>query len=341
MQSIALAALIVGSGALKIPQQGDLTKLRGHSQNATHNASDLTVGAEETLKGNWCGYGTTGKWQGSQVNESCTTKFEKQYLLDHQEELKEGLEALRKPGCVKPGNKVATGGIFRSGSTLLFNQVRLWMNLAFPNNVSTGFDPDPEHFHFAKAHGAVVAKAHKLHDWLARESDHLLMSRRSVVDSVITRISFLNGTRPVHLTGSPKDEADLLKAVGDDCKNLMCQQREAYSAWEKTGRTVDYDVLLSDYFADPAREIQKIAESSGVCKQAAENKALQAFVEAMGKDLMHMDLLSPDARLTQMHEPSKEVDKAKLRPSIQRHVDSIPKCHAWSAADADPSKSKD
>lgn len=325
MQSIALAALIIGAGALRLHDSDarvpDLGVPTADLKVRKRGGDGLKTEEELMAMGNWCA---------ASKSKSCLTHFEKKYLEEHKEELKEALEVLRKPGCVKTGSKVVTGGYFRTGSTLLFNQVRLWMNLAFPETVSSGFDPNQDQFH-AQPAGAVVAKVHGLKTWMAEESDHLVMSRRKVVDSLVTR------THKMFEEGTASEE-ELQKHVEKQCSMLMKQQSAVYKTWEKTGRSVDYDVLLADYLANPAREIQKIATGSGICKEAAENKALVAFVQAVGENLGHS---MNDNLITQMHPPSDEGDKAKVRPAVQKHMDSLPKCSEWAASEADHNKNKD
>lgn len=264
-------------------------------------------------RGNWC-YG------------DCLTMFEKAYLKRNSTLLQTGLEALRMPGCVTPGRKIMTVGMYRSASTLLFNQARLWMNLAFPGNVSQGYEPDPKQFDSPK-HSVVVGKTHFLRPYTLR-ADVVLTSRRSVVDMLSTRVDMgVKGNATVM-----KNQTAVMDIMKKECKLAMGIQERLYTGRLEEGLTVDYDVLLSHYERDPQRQIVNIAKALGVCDEARGNHGLINFIAEAGKNLCVN--AGVDNGITQMHRPMEPKQKETWRPIIQDLLKKDPNCSKWASDDA-------
>lgn len=265
------------------------------------------------IHGNWC-YG------------DCLTKFEKEYLKKNSTLLQNGLEALRAPGCVTPGHKIMTVGMYRSASTLLFNQARLWMNLAFPGNVSQGYEPDFKQFDSPK-YDVVVGKTHFLRPYTLR-ADAVLTSRRSVVDMLSTRADMVvKGNDTVM-----KNQTAVLDIVRKECKLGMTIQESLYTSRLEEGLTVDYDVLLSHYERDPSRQIMNIAKALGVCDEARGNHALIDFIAEAGRNLFVNSQV--DNGITQMHRPMEPKQKETWRPIIRDLLKKDPNCSKWASDDA-------
>lgn len=282
-----------------------------------HHSDSLQRLAKVDTQGNWC-YG------------KCLTKFEKQYLESNKTLLEEGLAALHKPGCVRPRKLIVTAGIYRSGSTLLFNQVRLWMNLAFPGNTSVGYDPNTTQFNIGH-YNMLVAKVHILKTYVAARADVLVTSRRSIQETLITRLDL----HPKILDILEENETTLNERVRVECKRLMGLQRQVYGVWEAKSKNkkIAYDVLLKQYDQSPSREIQKIAEAIGICKEARENKHLQDFIMEMGKFLLAHP--GNDPKITQMHMPSKKSRKEQLRHLVINAVKKDAICQKWARDNAE------
>lgn len=297
---VALALLAHGAHGLRLMASPEPQELKETQQEA----------ALEDSTGNWC-------------KLDCLTKFEKKYLEENKdnENLQKALEVLRKPGCVAKGQKIITGGIFRSGSTLLYNQARLWMSLAFPGDASAGYAPS--HDQFEAPASAVVLKLHMIDEWHANHSDKLLMSHRSVGETILSRM----GSKMSNPT-----EKELAEKVEKECTGLMTQQTGAYKAWEKIGKKVSYDVLLSDFEEKQRREIENIARGLGVCAEASKNQELHALVQAMAKHLI--DNEGDAGLITQMHKAHAE--NYELAPAVEKHIKQIPQCNEWAAKNGNP-----
>ena len=69
----------------------------------------------------------------------CLSTFEKAYMKKYSAQLATGLNALRQPGCFPHGKLIISAGYYRTGSTLLFNMVRLWGVLGAEDNLLAGW----------------------------------------------------------------------------------------------------------------------------------------------------------------------------------------------------------
>lgn len=265
------------------------------------------------IRGNWC-YG------------DCLTRFEKQYLRNHSATLKVGLQALRRPGCVSPGKRIITASMYRSGSTLLFNQARLWMNLAFPGNISQGYEPSFKQYS-SEGYAAVIAKVHFLRSFAA-EADVVLTTRRSIVDTLITRLDVLLKVDDPSMV----NQTEALETLKLECKLAMTIQDSIYTNREKAGGVVSYDLLLKHYEETPTREILNVARSLGVCQEAYENHNLTDFVQELGNYLLRSPGI--DNKITQMHKPMAKERKNKWRPVIQELIKKDSVCNKWAADNA-------
>jgi len=273
--------------------------------------------------GNWC------------VDGNCLTQWEKQYMDNNSALLAPGLDALRQPGCAPKSQRILVGGYQRTGSTQLFNQARLWMALAFPGNLMTGVSPRRDQLAMGfNNNSAMVVKVHTLTTQNTKDAvraadfDVLLMSRRAVVDTVITRFD-------VNKLG--KNDALLNKHVNPDDINLpdietcciesMNQQGEMYQSWEKTGKKVAYDVLLEDWLQNPEREIKGIAEALGVCQEARDNKEFLKFFLLVANTLRDHPGLG--TKLTQMTGFQNRSGKELVRPKVTELLMQVPRCKEW------------
>lgn len=266
------------------------------------------AGNADAAQGGWK---TKGDW----CLNTCFSDAERLYLSEHNSDLQGGLNALRQPGCVQ-ARKVIVGGYFRTGSTLLFNQARLWMALAFPNETAAGYNPSAQQW---DASPRLVAKEHSIDRAKAQSADVLLMSRRHVAASVAARLIRIDGI-------FNKSEAHIAKAIARECTLLMDQQAAAYKVWEQSGKQVAYDVLLEDFDNDPLQEIAGIARALGICPKAQANVPLQKFIMFMADKLVTDP--SQSGTITQMHPPTTE-DNKPYRPLIQRLLEQAPSCNRW------------
>lgn len=275
--------------------------------------STMVQNEDADLQGNWC--------QGE-----CFTSSEKAYLTEHASELEKGLSVLRGFNCMSP-KRVVTGGYFRTGSTLLFNQARLWMVLAFPKGTTVGFDPDMTQF---QKSASAVAKQHSMNIDKANAADVLLMSRREVAASVSSRV-VVNAYKGNIERVSAASRNELRDHTREQCKVLASMQAHMYSVWKRTGRTVAYDVLLEDWMKDQDREIKAIAKALGVCSQAREDQHLIDMFKFMANEL-HKG--GGDTRITQNHPPKGDVHK-QFDSLIDQLIKEIPECNTWAQSHAD------
>lgn len=288
---------------------------RSVSKDGISGTSDISsqyiADADEVNGGNWC------------VDGTCLTGWEKEYMQNNSETLAVGLKALRQQGCVPAAQKILIGGYFRTGSTQLFNQARVWMGLAFPGSAASGVLPTSTQLDATDPSFTIVSKQHGLEHDRAMAFDVMLMSSRSVVDTVITRTDMKSDMNPENIT---------LEAVKKACYTVLNQQGRMYRMWESTGRKVAYDTLLEDWVKDPEKEISNIAEALGVCKEAASDKALVKFIHDMTNNVRDHPGLG--TRLTQMHGFQSKDHKALLRPKVMEFMEQEPWCKEWADGNA-------
>lgn len=266
-------------------------------------------GAVVDLKGNWC------------EGDGCLTSLEREYLTEHAPKLAKGLSVLRDGNCMSP-KRVITGGYFRTGSTLLFNQARLWMILAFPKGTAAGYDPDMTQF---LKSASVVAKQHDMDSDKAKAADVLLMSRREVAPSVSSRlVADVYSFNLTRISAASRDE--LRNDANNECMRLGKMQANMYSRWNQLGKTVAYDVLLEDFVKDQDREIKAIAKSLGVCSQAREDQHLIDMVKFMTNALHSQP--DRDPSITQMHPPRDDKHEA-FDSLVNQLIKELPECNTW------------
>eukprot|EP00039_Didymoeca_costata_P002817 m.62866 g.62866 ORF g.62866 m.62866 type:complete len:211 (-) comp11540_c0_seq1:888-1520(-) len=68
-------------------------------------------------------------WCGPGLSIACQTEYEFNYTRDRLHTYEDGLKILRDPSCFRPGKFSIVAGYYRTGSTLVFNQARLWLYL--------------------------------------------------------------------------------------------------------------------------------------------------------------------------------------------------------------------
>lgn len=251
----------------------------------------------------------------------CLTDFERGYLQEHKVELAPGLAMLRSPECVKDAQLIVSAGYYRSGSTLLYNIARLWLELAFPGTFATGYMCGGHEHQFHNV--TVLCKEHGMEPNIATKADVLLMSRRTVWESISTRLEAIR-----------KLEEPSFVDVVEQCKVLMQQQKWPYAFWRARGLRVGHDMLLSDFYDHPEREIEAVAAGLGICEAARKDAALKRFAREMAMQLHENH--GEATTITQMHQPQDQATKQRVRAKIEEFIQGDPRCALWAANDASP-----
>lgn len=269
---------------------------------ANSNSNDVSAPADFAKQtGNWCSGG-------------CHTNFEKTYLSEHAAELQEGLAALHGWRCVPESQTVVAAGYFRTGSTLLYNVARLWLELALPGKLATGYGC---HGHDAGP-GATLCKEHLVSTELAEKANVLLMSHRDVHATVCSRLAFQARN------GSPPSAA----VASKECKELRKQQAAVYTSMATVGKRVAHDVLTTESGLDEA-EFTAVARALGICESAATNPQLLIFMKNMAERLLsHPD---ESSRITQMHASTAEDTKQDLCSNLSDWIAEDAECAQWAA----------
>jgi len=283
----------------------------------------------------------------------CLDKWERFYMSENNETLREGLSILRSPSprCFPHGVSVASMGYFRSGSTLLYNTARLWLALgageglaagymcADASTVGVGQKGKPQE------HCSMLCKDHEMKTGVANNAKVLLMSRRDPFYSVCSRkLMDVWCKRPP--SEGPVDRY-AINAYNKKCKNdpkvekeetikqcraLMKMQAGIYHARLSAGNSIAHDMLMEDYTNDPKKQIQEIALAMGICREAATNHALVEFVAQMGKQLKEHPLQSFD--ITQMHDVHTPQQREAKCSQLEEWMRSDRLCRQWMDANA-------
>lgn len=284
----------------------------------------------------YCGHG---------LKFGCSTTFERQYVKENLGSLQRGLKLLRKPGCYKPGvNLVA--GIYRSGSTLIFNQARLWMLLATGgDNMYSGFNCLSNISHMKnypiskngnKMERSILCKAHRLNEQLfePEQLDSIIMTHRKPVDSICSRK--LRGL--FCSTGQKVDdecmEYHLEEETHIHCNKLMKLQAAVYFTAFEHGVCIRYDRLLEAYYEDQVAGIEALAKTLGVCKEAYMDKGLMEFVLKMSEHLGQNQ--GYETHVTLMHQVNRNKttreQECGMLPDLMK---TSPTCHTWASGHGD------
>lgn len=134
----------------------------------------------------------------------CSTEKERQLMELLRLEHPQVIADLRAPGCFRVNQSVAVAGIYRSGSTLTYNAVRLWAVLALgPGRGGMAAGRACKPWMFGASHSTatnadggddlrdrgtfVVCKDHMLHKDMAGSLGVVIMSRRAPHESICSR----------------------------------------------------------------------------------------------------------------------------------------------------------
>lgn len=297
--------------------------------------------------------GASKDWCGTSEKRPCLDRFEVEYMLRNSAKLSKGLQALRAPGCFPHGASVAAMGYFRTGSTLLYNTVRLWAVLGAGEGLVAGWMcKDPVQLGIGVA-GArqekctMVCKDHHWHNGIAEHVSVIFMSRRDPFYSVCSRklmdqwCGLPQADRKVKATWEQiyaykkrcKEDPEIEKPEAvRQCHELMLMQASIYQLRWAQGKAVAHDVLMEDYVRDPATEVRAVARGMGICEAAAEDEELVRFVVAMGQELHRNP--SKDMGLTQMHDVHTDRQRALKCGNLEAWMRSDEACRAWMDSNA-------
>jgi len=295
----------------------------------------------------WCGRSLDGPLS------HCHTAAEKTYLQKHQAELEVGLKALRAPGCFTHGVSIATMGYFRTGSTLLYNYVRLWAVLATGQSLVSGFGcKSPVAMGIGVAgkpqeHCTVVCKDHDWKSGVAKAATVVISSRRDPWESVCSRklqslwCRIRQKGRKTQASAEEKQEyqkeclrnktVQALEAQYQ-CKDLMTQQANVYLGRREHGLPIVYDVLMSDYKTSGEVQVSNIAKAMGICKEAYEDPELIKFLISIG-DQLH-DNQGADQGVTQMHGVHSDEQRQESCSKLRDWMRQDEQCREWMDGDA-------
>lgn len=274
-------------------------------------------------------------------------KWEVKYMTAHEAELSEALQTLRSSSCFPYGTSIAAMGYYRTGSTLLYNTVRLWAAMGAGESLMAGWmckDPKKLAVGLPGAPQERCTSVCKDHTWHTGNPEHtttILMSRRDPFYSVCSRkmMDMWCKMPPVKGRKVSQSEADdynkRCRAGGEpernetiaQCHDLMKMQASIYYERVALGKTIAYDVLLEDYEQDPTKEVQAIARGMGICDEAANNAELVRFVVEMGRQLRNNP--GADMGITQMHTVHSEEDRSKRCSQLEAWMQSDPECREW------------
>lgn len=281
----------------------------------------------------------------------CMDKWEQGYVTEHAARLQRGLAALRRPGCFPHGVSVSTMGYFRTGSTMLYNTVRLWAALAAGPSLVAGWVCTDRTAAGIGVQGAkqetcsLVCKDHEFREGVAQTAAVVLMSRRDPFYSVCSRklmdvwCAMENQEGPTNWTAingykkKCKTDPEMEKAESaKQCHILMRQQAAVYAAREGAGGAIAHDMSLERYNADPNAEVEAIAKAMGICSDAASDPELVKFVVQMGAELK----AHPDRNigLTQMHDVHHDTHRKAKCSNLEAFMREDPECRTWMEANA-------
>lgn len=243
-------------------------------------------------------------------------------------------------------------GIYRSGSTLLYNIVRLWT--AFGQGAGTGgmaagrkCTPDMHEYAGSRV---TVCKDHMLHDRVAKSVDVVLMSRRAPAQSVCSRKLEGQWCRWPEKLGRPKlkwntpewnafiqhcltDKELSYAEVGRQCRELMRLQADVYHGRHTVGRGIAFDSLLSDFTEDPARQIGRIGQAMGICSQATTDVKILTVLVSLAKNLQSDT--AGASEITFMHGTHTNLtERAEKCGFIKAAVYAETECAKWARHDA-------
>jgi len=286
----------------------------------------------------------------SSFDKPCLTGFEMKYMHWHGNNgLNEGLNILRAPGCFPHGTTVGAMGYYRTGSTLLFNVARLWAAAgAGVGGMVSGFNcfgrqtvnPTPTSRKESKC--TIVCKDHEWRPGVADNANTILMSHRDPWESVCSRKMMdmwckdppkelarkYQGAAAAEYKGKclASDPMQRTEAV-TQCAALMQMQASIYAKREGAGKRVDFDVSLTDFFADPETQIAGIGRAIGICEAALTNRPLIAFLKAMTVYLH--DKPDKDMGITRMHDTHSTKKRDKQCSELMGWMRSDMGCSKW------------
>eukprot|EP00729_Bicosta_minor_P009726 gene9726-3043_t len=285
----------------------------------------------------------------------CLSTFEKAYMKKYSAQLAKGLDALRQPGCFPHGKLIISAGYYRTGSTLLFNMVRLWGVLGAEDNLLAGWgchkkDKLGLHDGSVSRPRTVICKLHDITVDTAKEADVIIMSHRDPYETICSRRMSNDGQgnwrnwckNPLHLrkrTDENKEEWDaavdaclegnFYEETKDQCRTLLGLQAEVYARREAHGKKIAYDVPLVGWQTEPSKHIGNVARAMGICEAAASDVELHKMIQAMGELLGRDHGHSEDSDLTRMHEVHSDIEREKLCHKLPAAIEADPDCHKW------------
>lgn len=294
----------------------------------------------------------------------CLSSFEKDYMTKYSTQLAAGLAALRRPGCFPHGKLIVAAGYYRTGSTLLFNTIRLWGVLGAEDNLLAGWGCHPKaklglHDGSTMRPRTVVCKIHDMQAKIAEAADVVIMSHRDPYETICSRRMSNDGQgnwrnwckKPNainHLKQRTDENADEWDAAvkscldgnfygetSEQCRILQGLQAEVYARVEAVaGKKIAYDVPLVGMQTEPGKHIGNIARAMGICEAAASDVELHKMIQAMGELLGRDHGHSEDSDLTRMHEVHSDEERLKLCNKIPAAIEADPDCHQWQDSEA-------
>lgn len=292
-------------------------------------------------------------WCGTPARKSCLDSWEVKYMSDNADKLSKGLRAIRSAGCFPLGVSIAAMGYYRTGSTLLYNVVRLWAALGAGESLVAGWMcKDPKKMSIGdlgtpQEKCSSVCKDHTWHTGNAEHTSIIVMSRRDPFSSVCSRklmeqwckIQVPKGGKSpsreesnVYARRCKKDPVMERNETIRQCHELMKMQASIYYGREQAGKSIAYDVLMEDYEQNPAGEVRAVARGLGICKEAVNNAQLVQFVVEMGAQLKSNP--SADMGITQMHDVHTPEQRKQRCSRLEEWMRSDDECRDWMDAKA-------
>merc|ERR1711860_219710 len=112
----------------------------------------------------------------------------------------------------------------------------------------------------------------------------------------------------------------------------MLMQANIYLGRRQQGKSIAYDVLLSDYQTSAAVQVREIGKAMGICQEAYEDPALVEFVVSIGT-FLH-DKPSQDMGITQMHDVHTEKEREAKCSKLRAFMREDDVCREWMDGDA-------
>jgi hypothetical protein len=289
----------------------------------------------------------------SAAQSPCASALEAEAMRRLETEHPQSLVALRQPGCFPQNRSIAVAGIYRSGSTLLYNLVRLWAVLSQrpgTGGMVAGRRCTAELYPDARSNRISICKDHTLHASVVGAVGTVLMSRRTPAQSICSRKLEGQWCRWPDKIGGPKlkwntpewtafvTECSTNKElefaeVGRQCRDLMRLQADVYHGRHAAGGMVAFDSLLGDYTQDPTRQIRLIGQAIGICSQATANHHLLGLIAKLAANLRYDSAGNTDITFmhgTHLNKTERTVRCANIAPAVTAE----PECAAWAAHSA-------